>query len=289
MAVLVRGDHELSEAKLQAALGGEPVALADERHGREASPARRSASRARSGSDGARSSPTTRCAALRGAVTGANATDEHLVGVDQARDFPARRLRRSAPGAARRPLPALRGRPSSRATAASRSARSSTSGRSTARRWARPSSTPTARSSPIEMGCYGIGITRTVAAAIEQNHDDDGIVWPLAARARSRPTSSPVNVERRGAARDGRARLRPISPAPASRSLLDDRDERPGVKFKDADLIGLPVRVTVGAAGARPRLRRGEGAARDARRRRCRWRRSRRASPRSCDDGGSAA
>ena len=96
------------------------------------------------------------------------------------------------------------------------------------------------------MGCYGVGIGRTVAAAIEQNHDKDGIIWP-------RPLAPfevlliAVNPEddRRSAGRRGDLR-----PAPWRRAidvLFDDRDERPGVKFKDADLIGIPVRVTVGA------------------------------------------
>ncbi|HXU29604.1 MAG TPA: His/Gly/Thr/Pro-type tRNA ligase C-terminal domain-containing protein, partial [Thermoanaerobaculia bacterium] len=98
---------------------------------------------------------------------------------------------------------------------------------------------------PMIMGCYGLGVGRTVAAAIEQNHDADGIIWP-------RPLA-PFEVLL--------AALNPNDPAVVETAeriydelrakgvdvLYDDRDERPGVKFKDGDLIGLPVRVTVGA------------------------------------------
>jgi prolyl-tRNA synthetase len=100
-------------------------------------------------------------------------------------------------------------------------------------------------SQPMVMGCYGLGIGRTVAAAIEQNHDADGIVWPL--------PLAPFSVllvalnpddERVKAVAD---ELHGTLGAAGVDVLYDDRDERPGVKFKDADLIGIPVRVVVGA------------------------------------------
>ena len=98
---------------------------------------------------------------------------------------------------------------------------------------------------PMVMGCYGIGVTRVAAAAIEQNHDDDGIQLADGAGAVPRQLSSPPGKEPevRGAAEQldaGADRSRGIE------VLYDDRDERPGAKFKDADLIGIPVRVTVG-------------------------------------------
>ena len=98
---------------------------------------------------------------------------------------------------------------------------------------------------PMTMGCYGLGIGRTVAAAIEQNHDDDGISWPL------QLTPFTVLLASLNPSRDERV-------APACEELheqlesagidvlYDDRDERPGVKFKDADLLGFPVRIVVG-------------------------------------------
>ena len=94
------------------------------------------------------------------------------------------------------------------------------------------------------MGCYGIGVSRTVAAAIEQNHDENGIIFPL-------PLApfqviilnlDPKNEKISGAADALYRALQEDS----IEVLLDDRDERPGIKFKDADLIGIPIRVTIG-------------------------------------------
>ncbi len=98
---------------------------------------------------------------------------------------------------------------------------------------------------PMIMGCYGLGIGRTVAAAIEQNHDADGIIWPLPlAPYQVLLLSLNPNDEAVRAAAD---RLYRELRERGVEVLYDDRDERPGVKFKDADLIGIPVRLTVGA------------------------------------------
>jgi prolyl-tRNA synthetase len=99
---------------------------------------------------------------------------------------------------------------------------------------------------PAVMGCYGIGVGRTAAAAIEQNHDDDGIVWPM-------PIAPfHVAVLALGAepeVSDTATQIAQQLSAAGIEVLLDDRDERPGVKFKDHDLIGVPVRVAVGSKG----------------------------------------
>ena len=96
------------------------------------------------------------------------------------------------------------------------------------------------------MGCYGIGVGRTVAAAIEQNHDEDGIIWPTPI-APYHVDIIPVRVD------DETMKICDgIYDSLASAGLdvaLDDRDERPGVKFKDADLIGFPYKVVVGPKG----------------------------------------
>ncbi|MCQ2504342.1 MAG: proline--tRNA ligase [Saccharofermentans sp.] len=94
------------------------------------------------------------------------------------------------------------------------------------------------------MGCYGIGVSRTLAAIIEQNHDDDGIKWPVVA-APYKVIVVPTKVndeENMGLAEQIYTRLQDEG----VEVLLDDRNERPGVKFKDADLIGIPLRITVG-------------------------------------------
>jgi prolyl-tRNA synthetase len=102
---------------------------------------------------------------------------------------------------------------------------------------------------PIVMGSYGIGPARIAAAAIEQRHDADGIVWPWSI-APCQVHVLPVNVKD-AAVREAAERLYGDLTAAGLDVLLDDRDERPGVKFKDADLLGIPVRVTVGALLAR--------------------------------------
>lgn len=98
-----------------------------------------------------------------------------------------------------------------------------------------------------EMGCYGIGVTRTVQACIEQSHDQDGIIWPLAI--------SPYHIhichlDPKDAAAS--TYIDHLSRELVSKNIevfIDDRDERPGVKFKDADLLGFPIRIVVGKKG----------------------------------------
>ncbi len=98
------------------------------------------------------------------------------------------------------------------------------------------------------MGCYGIGVNRIVAAAIESTtgHDDGGILWPIAI-APYQVVLTPVKYE--GRMKDVADQLYQTLTAAGVEVLLDDRDERPGVKFKDADLIGIPLRITVGDKG----------------------------------------
>ena len=100
---------------------------------------------------------------------------------------------------------------------------------------------------PLEMGCYGIGVTRIVAAAIEQHHDGDGICWPVAL------APYPVHVlalqPQDSAVMEAAARLETALSGQGLEPLVDDRDIRPGAKFKDADLVGLPWRVTLSQRG----------------------------------------
>ena len=100
----------------------------------------------------------------------------------------------------------------------------------------------------IEMGCYGIGVTRVVAAAIEQNHDERGIVWP-AAMAPFAVAIAPIGYDRSEAVRELADRLHDQWAADGIEVLLDDRGERPGVMFADLELLGIPPRVTVGDRG----------------------------------------
>jgi prolyl-tRNA synthetase len=104
------------------------------------------------------------------------------------------------------------------------------------------------RSQAIQMGCYGIGITRVVAAAIEQNHDDRGIAWP-AAMAPFAVAIAPIAYDRSEAVRACADRLHDELAGAGLEVLLDDRGERPGVMFADLELIGIPHRVTIGDRG----------------------------------------
>jgi prolyl-tRNA synthetase len=93
------------------------------------------------------------------------------------------------------------------------------------------------------MGCYGIGVDRALASIIEEHHDDDGIVWPMSV-APFQCVVVPVRYE--GAMKEAADKIYADLLALGVQALLDDRNERPGVKFKDADLIGTPIRVVVG-------------------------------------------
>ena len=100
---------------------------------------------------------------------------------------------------------------------------------------------------PIEMGCYGIGISRTVQAVIEQSHDADGIIWPesIAPYNLHICLLDPQNPEAKAFVDQLEEKLK----AKNLDVFIDDREERPGVKFKDADLLGMPYRLNVGARG----------------------------------------
>ena len=97
----------------------------------------------------------------------------------------------------------------------------------------------------IFMGCYGIGVSRTVAACIEQNHDANGIIFPLPI-APFHCIVSALSVKEEPVIAASEEIYRRLNEAGVE-VLLDDRDERPGFKFKDADLIGIPLRIVVGA------------------------------------------
>ena len=101
-------------------------------------------------------------------------------------------------------------------------------------------------SKPVFMGCYGIGVTRVVAAAIEQNHDDKGIIWPDAI-APYHVAIVPIGYQKSDAVREAADMLHDQLEAAGFEVLLDDRNERPGVMFADMELIGVPHRLTIGA------------------------------------------
>ena len=241
VAVLVRGDHEASETKVQAALGGELVELADEHTvtritGAPVGFAGPTGLSVRVIADAA-------LEGARGMVAGANRADEHVVNLDLGRDtgrvtyadvrqaVAGDRCPRCDGGAfgAHRGIEV--GQVFYLGTKYSEAMKAHFLGADGGER-------------PIDMGCYGVGITRTVAAAIEQHHDANGIVWP----APLAPFGAHVIPVNAGDAtlRETAERIAAELEAQGVDTVLDDRDERPGVKFKDADLIGIPARVTIG-------------------------------------------
>ena len=95
------------------------------------------------------------------------------------------------------------------------------------------------------MGCYGIGVTRTLQAVIEQSNDKDGIIWPLSVA----PYHGLHHAAGRRAGQPGdeaRGKIYAELTARGVDVILDDRDERPGVKFKDSELVGFPIRIGIG-------------------------------------------
>jgi prolyl-tRNA synthetase len=103
-------------------------------------------------------------------------------------------------------------------------------------------------SRPFEMGCYGMGITRIVGAAIEQNHDERGIVFPEPI-APFHVALVPIGYGKSAAVRDAADSVYRVLTEAGFEVLLDDRDERPGVMFADMELIGIPHRIVVGERG----------------------------------------
>lgn len=101
---------------------------------------------------------------------------------------------------------------------------------------------------PIVMGCYGIGVTRTLAAVVEQHHDENGIIWPVSV-APYHVIITVMKPDDEIQARVADDIYKKLVEAGAE-VMLDDRKERPGVKFKDADLLGIPIRITVGRGAA---------------------------------------
>ncbi len=246
VAVLVRGDHEVNESKLRRLLGGAALELADPDLIRRTT----NAEVGFAGPVGLNAQLVIDQAVtvMHNAVTGANKTEYHLTGVNPTRDFAldgsnviVGDVRSAAPGdrsASGSPLVFEKcievghvfklGTKYSAAMGAS-------------------FLDEHGKSHPMIMGCYGIGINRIMAAAIEAGHDENGIIWPI--------SIAPFTVliaaldTREEQVMSVARKLHDALTAAGLDVLLDDRDARPGFKFKDADLIGIPIRITVGKKG----------------------------------------
>ena len=239
---LARGDHEINDVKVQNLVGAIQIELADEADiQREL------------GSVAGFLGPvglTEKCTVvadnsvmnLHNAVCGANKPDEHLLHVEPLRDFKPDQV------ADLRMVKA--GEPCPHCGSALATARGIEVGQ-VFKLFTKYSEALKAtfldengKEKPMVMGCYGIGVSRTMAAAIEQNNDADGIIWP-AAIAPFQVAVVPINTKDEAQLQLAE-RIYGELKAAGLDVLLDDRNERPGVKFKDADLIGYPVRIALG-------------------------------------------
>jgi prolyl-tRNA synthetase len=241
---LVRGDHELNEIKLKNRLGWDSIVLADERTIQQVT----GGPPGYSGPVGLTGVPVIAdhaVALMQNAVVGANRADLHLQNVAIERDFRPDhyadiRTARDGDG-----CPRCRG--SLSITRGIEVGHIFKLGTKYSDALGATFLDEDGRSKPMIMGCYGIGVGRTAAAAIEQNHDKDGICWPLPISPFS-VLVLPLNVKSEDV-KDRAEKIYVELTAQGVDVLLDDRNERPGFKFKDADLIGIPVRVVIGDKG----------------------------------------
>ncbi|HMK34293.1 MAG TPA: proline--tRNA ligase [Desulfomonilaceae bacterium] len=241
VAVLVRGDHDLNEVKVKNFVNAGEIELADER----TIEAVTGGPLGFSGPVGLGKVKILADYAIRSmgsAVVGANERDAHLVEVSPARDFTVDHYSDFRSAAEGDPCPRCEG--------TLHLSRGIEVGH-VFKLGIKYSEAMNARfldadgkERPMIMGCYGIGVSRTVAAAIEQNHDQDGIIFPPPL-APFRVVVTPVGAKNAEVDETAEKIYRDLWDGGID-ALLDDRDERPGVKFKDADLIGIPFRITVG-------------------------------------------
>ncbi len=242
VAVLIRGDHELNEVKLKNVLGAQEIEMADAETVERTTGAAVGFAGPIGLRPGVRVVGDYAISGMKDFVTGANRKDAHLTGVNWKRDaappelFDLRVITRDDP------CPRCGGRIEiKRGIEVGHIFKLGTKYSEIMGATFLDS---TGKEKPIIMGCYGIGVGRTVAAAIEQNHDERGIVFP-APLAPFHVIISVMNVkdsEMMSAALNISSALE----EKGKEVLVDDRKERPGVKFKDAELIGIPTRITVG-------------------------------------------
>jgi prolyl-tRNA synthetase len=238
-AVVVRGDHEVNEIKLRNALGFSAVApLAEER-----APAVAGAHVGSIGPVGlgVETIADAWIATVTDGVTGAREDGYHLRHVVPGRDFTVGRTLDVRMAVEGDPCPRCGGRLTIRRGIEVGHVFKLGTKYSAAMHCTFLDADGVER--PAVMGTYGIGVGRTMAAAIEQNHDKDGIIWPVPI-APYHVMVLPLNVND-AAQREQAETLYAALQAAGWEVLLDDRDERAGAKFKDADLIGLPLRVVV--------------------------------------------
>jgi prolyl-tRNA synthetase len=237
---VVRGDHDLNEIRLARALGVDEVFMASDADVQKAT----GASVGFAGPVGFEGKVVVDRAAaqVKNAATGANESDQHFTGVNLGRDWQGEvadiRLATTGdacPNCEGGKLKTYRGIEAGHIFIL---------GTRYSETMGAQYSDEKQEKKPIVMGCYGIGVSRLVATAIEQNHDENGIKWPMAVAPYQ------VHLVTLGKEENVATEAKKLYDDLRGRGidvLWDDRDERPGVKFKDADLLGMPLRITIGA------------------------------------------
>jgi prolyl-tRNA synthetase len=244
--LLVRGDHMLNEVKASKVAGLNPFRFATDAE-------IRAALKAPPGSLGPVGHPNLRVvadrtvAAMSDFCTGANEEGFHLTGVNWGRDLPE-------PQAVADIRSVVRGDPSPDGSGTLEIARGIEVGHvfqlrtNYTQKMGVTYIDEKGEAKPMEMGCYGIGVTRIVAAAIEQNHDDKGIIWPDP-MAPFVVAIIPLGYRKSEAVKSAAEKLYAEFAGAGIEAFLDDRDERAGVLLADQELIGIPHRLVIGERG----------------------------------------
>ncbi len=240
VGVVLRGDHEVEEVKLKNILNVTEVVLADDKEIFDAA----GVPSGYLGPVGAkiRIVVDQEVTAMQNFITGGNEKNFHLRNVNFNRDFEADTIADLRQITTDDPCPACKGR--LEMTEGIEVGHIFKLGTSYSEAMQAMFQDSAGQEKPFVMGCYGIGVSRVVAAAIEQNHDENGIIFPIPLA----PYKAIIlNLGLKDEAISGAAeKLYEDLQALGIETLLDDRDERPGSKFKDADLLGIPFRITVG-------------------------------------------
>ncbi|CAN5733768.1 proline--tRNA ligase [soil metagenome] len=244
VGVLIRGDHEANEGKIRRALHASTLVPAE-------APAIEKATAAPMGFLGPVDCPIPlvidqSVAAMPRAVVGGNKLDVHLKDVVPGRDFPLEKVFDLRNAEAGDPCP-ISGQPMELSHGIE-IGHVFKLGTKYSMAMGATFLDDHGHEHPVIMGCYGIGVNRIVASAIEAGHDKDGIVWPLAL-APYEVLIVPLQVDESGPVMELALQIARTLEQAGADVLIDDRDQRPGFKFKDADLIGIPLRVVIGDRG----------------------------------------
>jgi len=241
IAAMVRGDREINEIKLQNLLGSLQLEMADERTVQEITGAATGFA-GPAGLKGIRVIADNEIMQMRNIITGANKTDTHMINVNPGRDFEPDQTADIRMVRAGEKCPRCEGiLLEARGIEVGQVFKLGTK---YSEALGAKYLDENGREKLMVMGCYGVGVSRTVAASIEQNHDQDGIIWPMPI-APFHAVVVPVSSKDEKQLELAQQIYYSLNDSGVE-AIIDDRNERPGVKFKDADLIGFPLRVIVG-------------------------------------------